>query len=722
VAAAANASSASARQALWIAVGGFAVIVALIASIAAYLVRGILDPIARVAEAARRRGDGEHDSRAAVGGNGEVASLGRAFNAMADSLDERDRAIDLVRQRLQGVLDHAGTIIYIKDAAGAYEIVNRAFEEARDLRAQDVIGQTEAAFSPPDVAAAIAADDAAVAHAGQAMSSEYTVSTPDGTRTYLSVKFPIPAPDGGAVTIGGISTDITEQKEAMEAALDAARAKSEFLANMSHELRTPLNGVIGMAHLLGDTELSRAQRQYVDALAASGEALLAVIGHVLDFSKLEARKLELDPTNFDLHRLIRESCLIVAETARGKGVELRHVVVPGVPQFVRGDRARLRQIVLNLLSNAVKFTSEGEIVVTVSTAEDGLVRFYVADTGVGIPPGTTAKLFAPFSQADQSTTRKYGGTGLGLAISRDLAELMGGQIGARPNHPRGSVFWFAAALPQTQAPEDPLEDSALRSERVVLADGSADAPLVLIAEDNEVNQIVASTMLQQRGLRTHLATNGFEAVTMGAERRYAAIFMDCQMPGLDGYEATARVRAQGASRETPIIAMTAHSMNGGRERCIAAGMDDYLAKPVRPDQLDAILAHWLPRLVPVALGAGAAAADPAATLDHTVVAGLQDGFDYAALTELLAIFEQSTDDYLSGLEQAGAAGDADEVCRLAHQLKGSGAALGALALSDACRTLEQRAKQAAVSPDEVRRLAEIAAASQSELRVALLAA
>ena len=699
--------------------------VALIAVIAMYLVRRILDPITRVADAARRRGDGESRSRAAVGGRGEVAALGRAFNTMADSLDERDRAIELVRQRLQGVLNHAGTIIYIKDPNGAYEIVNRAFLDARELRAHDVIGQTEAAFSRPEVAAAIAADDEAVARGGRAMSSEYTVATPDGERTYLSVKFPIPAPDGGAVTIAGISTDITEQKAATQAALNAARAKSEFLANMSHELRTPLNGVIGMAHLLSDTELNGPQRQYVDALGVSGEALLAVVGHVLDFSKLEARKLELYPTNFDLPRLIRESCLIVAETAHGKGVALSHALGPDVPQFVTGDRARLRQILLNLLSNAVKFTSAGEITVTGSADDRGLMRFEVADTEIGITPADTAKLFAPFSQADQSTTRKYGGTGLGLANSRELVELMGGEIGTRPNHPGGSVFWFTAALQEAHASEDPLEECATRSGRIVLGDDSDESPLVLIAEDNEVNQIVATTMLQQHGLRTHLATDGLDAVAMSTKQRYAAIFMDCQMPCLDGYEATARIRAHGASRQSPIIATTAHWTNGGRERCIAAGMDDYLAKPVRPDQLNAVLARWLPHWTLVAPVIRTPDDDSGATLDPAVVAGLQGGFDAASLTELLAIFEQSTQDYLSGLQQAVTVGDTTEVCRLAHQLKGSGAALGALTLSEACRSLELKAKQGAEPPlstEELDRLAEIAAASQSELRVQLLAA
>jgi two-component system sensor histidine kinase/response regulator len=724
----AAASRQSAKRAMAVAAAGFAAMLVVIALIGAYLVRSILAPVAQVAEVARGHGRGRRDLRVPETGRGEVGELERSFNGMADALGERDRAIGLLRDQLQGVLDHAESIIYIKDVHGAYQVVNRAFLRARDLRVEEVIGATEAAFGPPGVAEEIAADDERIIRTGQPITAEYTVPTPAGERSFLSVKFLIPATAGGEPTIGGISNDVTERKRAMAAELEAARIKSDFLANMSHELRTPLNGVLGMAHLLGGTDLTPDQREYVDALAASGEALLAVIGHVLDFSKLDARRLELDPTDFSLHRLVQESCLIVAEGARTKGLGLRHTIDPAVPAAVHGDRARLRQILLNLLSNAVKFTAEGEIVVTVGLEESGRVRFAVADTGIGIAPQSIPRLFAPFAQADQSTTRQYGGTGLGLAISRELAELMGGEIGAAAGDERGSVFWFSARLAPAAGPIDTAV--ALPAGRSGAGPDArevpGDAPLVLVAEDNEVNQMVAGTMLTQRGLQIEVAANGVEAVARCSSRCYAAIFMDCQMPELDGYDATRRIRAAGANTATPIIAMTAHSLSGGRERCIAAGMDDYLTKPIRPADIDAVLVRWLPGRAGAAparpAGRAEAAIDAPAepTLDPNVLGGIRDGFDGAARTELLELFERSARETLEALHDAVTGGDADEVGRLAHRLKGSGASLGAVALSRACGALERQARESLLAPEDLAELADVLARSVGELRTQLL--
>ncbi len=724
---AAAAGRAGATRAMVVAGAGFLILLAVIALIGASLARSVLAPVIRVAEAARRRGQGERDQRVPETSRGEVGELERSFNAMTDALGERDDALRRVRDQLQGVLDNALSIIYIKDVRGAYQVVNRAFLRARDLREEDVIGRSEREFSPPEAAAVIAADDERIIRTGQPITAEYTVTTPEGERSYLSVKFPIPAPPGGEVTIGGISNDVTEHKRAMAAELEAARVKSEFLANMSHELRTPLNGVIGMAQLLAGTELAPEQREYVDALAASGEALLAVIGHVLDFSKLDAGRLELDPTDFSLHRLVQESCLIVAEGARTKGLGLRHTINPGVPAGVRGDRARLRQILLNLLANAVKFTVEGEIEVTVSAERDERVRFTVADTGIGVTPESVARLFTPFAQADSSTTREYGGTGLGLAISRELAELMDGEIGAHPGEEVGSVFWFTARLAPASGPIDPAGAfPARRAADLVASEASGDAPLVLVAEDNEVNQMVAVTMLAQRGLRIELAANGVEAVARSATTRYAAIFMDCQMPEIDGYDATRRIRVAGANTATPIIAMTAHSLSGGRERCIEAGMDDYLTKPVRAADLDAVLARWLPGRMLAGSGltsapvAGPDAAPTEPTLDASILGSIRDGFDGAARAELLELFEQSSREALESLQEAVAGADTAEVRRLAHRLKGSGASLGALALSRACGALELRAGESVVTPNDLAELADILARSVSDLRNQLL--
>ena len=723
------ATASSAETALLIAGGGFALTVLVLGALAAYVGRSILTPVSRVASAASRRRQGKLWVRVPETGRGEIASLVQSFNAMVETLDERDRAVSIARNRLQGVLDNSGAVIYIKDASGHYVLVNRGFEQARELRVEDVLGRTEQDFSPPEVAAQIAADDLAVIQSGQPVSAEYTVPTPRGPRTYHSVKFPIPASAGEEVTIGGVSTDITAHKQALSQAQDASRLKSEFVANMSHEIRTPLNGVLGMTNLLRDTALDSSQREYVGALSASGEALLAVIGEILDFSKIEAGRLDLDPTDFELRPLVEESCLILAQRAHSKGLELSHQVNDDVPVLVRGDRTRLRQILLNLLSNAVKFTATGDIVVKVSALPGQRLRFEVSDTGLGIAADDASMLFEPFSQADASTTRKYGGTGLGLAISRDLVGLMGGEIGAAPRAEGGSVFWFTADLPavkglaaQPVAPSvdlmglralivdhnpitraileqyltawglacdsaaEPLvaldaldraqregrpyrlavlddkmngtsgaqfartirERPALGTLGIVLltssvADGQAaaeagvdhhllkppgqsqlynmiakaigpssrhaqpvpaitDAPsdvqngdglLVLVAEDDNVNQLVARALLEKRGLSVDIACDGLEAVRMSAEHDYAAIFMDCQMPELDGYQATARIRAREAQRHTPIIATTANATPGDSEQCLAAGMDDHLPKPIQSEHLDRVLQRWL---------------------------------------------------------------------------------------------------------------------------------
>jgi signal transduction histidine kinase len=386
-------------------------------------------------------------------------------------------------------------------------------------------------------------------------------------------------------------------RQAKDAADAASRAKSEFLANMSHEIRTPLNGIIGTLHLLKASSLGPEQRHYVQLAALSGDTLLALVSDILDLSKIEAGKLSLECIDFDLGRQLTDLAAGLALRAHAKNLLFTCAVDPDVPLALRGDPGRLGQVLLNLAGNAIKFTPDGEVAMRVSLeraqTDRVTLRFSVSDTGIGIPPDRHAELFNKFTQGDASTTRKYGGTGLGLAISRQLVELMGGMIGVAGREPRGTEFWFTIPLAR-QAPPESTPAKVMRTTPKVagLLPGQL-AARVLVAEDNPINQEIVRGLLGMIGLRPDIANNGLEAVQAVHDRAYDLVFMDMQMPELDGYEATQRIRASGRDR-LPIIAMTANALTGDREKCLAAGMDDYIAKPIDTAQIIAVLRRLLP--------------------------------------------------------------------------------------------------------------------------------
>ncbi len=382
-------------------------------------------------------------------------------------------------------------------------------------------------------------------------------------------------------------------REAKEDALALSRVKSEFLANMSHEIRTPMNGVIGMTNLLLNTRLSEAQLEYVATIRASGAALLTLINDFLDFSKVESGKMEIERAPFSLEAAISESLDMVAPMAEQKGLELGFTIAEGTPATLLGDGARTRQVLVNLLSNAVKFTHQGQVRVALAarTLDDGRIEahFAVSDTGMGIPADERERLFDAFHQLDSSLTRKQGGTGLGLAISRHLTRLMGGGICVDSTVGQGSTFHFTLVGEATAAPPLPMDITAEDSGVLDRALSQRHPLAILLAEDNPVNQMVALKTLRVLGYDADVATNGREALEAFEARSYDVVLMDVQMPVMDGLEATRRILGRQVGRRPYIVAMTAHAMKGDRQRCLEAGMDEYLSKPVQVDDLTAVL-------------------------------------------------------------------------------------------------------------------------------------
>jgi signal transduction histidine kinase len=389
-----------------------------------------------------------------------------------------------------------------------------------------------------------------------------------------------------------------ELKAARDQAMEASRLKSQFLANMSHEIRTPMNGVLGAGNLLAATDLTDEQRAYVDILSSSGQALLTIINDVLDLSKIEAGRLELEPSTFTLLDPFTEVVNLLAPQASAKNIRLSLNADADLPLSVVGDAGRLRQVVTNLVGNAVKFTNVGHVLVDVSaesrSSGDIVLRCAVSDSGIGIAEQDIARLFTEFSQLDTSNARRFGGTGLGLAICDRLVRLMNGEIGCTPNPGGGSTFWFTAPF-AVPLPDDPGLNVAVASTAPPKGMAPTGAPAILIVEDNETNALILTHMLELLGYRSHTVSNGADALEAAARETYSTILMDCQMPVMDGFTTTRRLRSRFAGDpRIPIVAITATATTEDQERCLAAGMDDYLPKPIIMDRLGAVLTRWAP--------------------------------------------------------------------------------------------------------------------------------
>jgi signal transduction histidine kinase/CheY-like chemotaxis protein/HPt (histidine-containing phosphotransfer) domain-containing protein len=481
------------------------------------------------------------------------------------------------------------------------------------------------------------------------------------------------------------------------AALESARIKSEFLANMSHEIRTPMNGIMGVTRLALGHSLEPKLRRYLEVIDTSARGLLTVINDVLDFSKLEAGKYEIKPREFSPADVLEQALTLFAERAKEKNLSLRSQLAQDVPGELIGDPDRIRQVLINLIGNAVKFTDAGEVSVDVwisSSEERQLLQACVRDTGCGIPLEAQSKLFQAFTQVDGSSIRQHGGTGLGLAIARRLTELMGGEIAVRSEPGKGSEFLFnvevfrgqarsalpGAALVSAAAPGtgNAIRPRSLRTER----------PL-LIVDDNEINRFVATEQLYELGYRFETVCNGAEAVAAIAHRQYAAVLMDCQMPVMDGYSAAREIRRleEGGTRRIPIIALTAHAMEGERENALAAGMDDYIAKPVTPVVLDRTLQRFLAKAEPANSQGLPLRAATSLRAARSLSPELDPDVECSA--RLLELFVNLAPGQLAELRQHVLARDLQAARAQAHKLKGGLYAVGAPRLASLIE--EQRA-------------------------------
>jgi len=627
------------------------------------------------------------------------------------------QAAEAVRLRLERAIGSTAEAIIVTDRGGHIQSVNPAFTAVTGYREDEALGRRPRILKSGTVPAAVYRDMWDTITRGEVWQGNVQNRRKDGRLYHAALTIsPIVGDGGECQGYVGVQRDVTGELEATaalermnadlararDAAEAASRAKSQFLANMSHEIRTPLNAIIGLNRLLLDADLDEDQRELVAKTHRSGEALLAIVDDILDFSKIEAGKVELEPVDFELEEVVNQAVDLVSGSIQEKGLEIAKRIDGSVPTRVRGDAGRLRQVLVNLLGNAAKFTTEGEVElrVTRESAEGPSplsVRFAVRDTGIGVSPGSRPRLFQAFSQADSTTTRRYGGTGLGLAISRELVELMGGVLDFTSQPGRGSTFWFTVPF----EPARPESSSRPPAEARGAVGAVRSGLPVLVVEDHALNREVVIRMLERLGYAAEVAVNGREAVELVQRRSLHAILMDCHMPEMDGYTAAREIRRlESNGRRIPIIALTANAVAGDRAEALAAGMDEHLVKPVTLEALGAVLRRCSgsaaagERAVPER--AGVAPADKERNvLDREAVdrlGRLGRGGDPGFVERMIDLFLEETPGRLEAIDSALDREDLGAVRDTAHTLKGAAGNVGARAVVARSAELESAAR------------------------------
>ena len=869
------------QLAIWLSLCLFGVMTALAIWISKRNATKLSLPILQLNEAAKELAAGNASQNLQIVREDELGELAHSFNDMLKSLKSREEELWESVARTQGILDTAADGVITIDEEGHIESFNKAARKIFGYSESDVLGENISMLMPSPYHEEHDRYLASYRETGEGkiigIGREVVGRRKDGSTFPVDLSIS-EVMLGTRKVFAGIVRDVTSRKEAegelvkaKEAALEAVRLKSEFLAMMSHEIRTPMNGVLGMTGILLESELTNDQRDCAETVKHSADALLTIINDILDFSKIESGKLDLEIIDFDLRMMVDDVLDLLGSKAHEKQLELVGLVYASVPTDVRGDPGRLRQILMNLVGNAIKFTAEGGVTIQVmslsETDNEVQMQFEVLDTGIGISSKGCSRLFQSFSQADGSTSRKFGGTGLGLAISKQLVELMGGDIGLNSEPGQGSRFWFTVKLekqpanskPQISQPTSlaglrvcvvddndtnrfllhhysdawgmfsvdaesgfqaltvlkdmhrqgelcdlalldyhmpdmdgmelaqkikadpdlagiqlilltsvgrrgdaqkaqesgvsayltkPIHQYQLRECLVMVVEGgrSPDLPLItkytvretkkktggriLLADDNMVNQKVGVRMLERLGCRVDVAANGLEAIHAVDRICYDLVFMDCQMPEMDGYEATQEIRkceanleslATSDQRRIPIVAMTANAMKGDREKCLDSGMDDFIAKPVKQDELEGILDKWMPQLIdPITdiskeetMPLTDQNVQPSKVETHIQIesTGIEHPIDQDTLDDLRAlggeddpaflasVIEQYLEDapgHMNAIRQAIDQGDAQALMKAAHSFKGSSNNMGAKPLGELCYSLEEMGRHGRV--------------------------